>query len=325
MMLYMKAKLAKQKDPHDRYFKYVMGNPEVMRAFLLAHLPSNIIKYLDLNSIVCCKSDFIHKKLSLKKVDILYQIKIVNTNKTLFILPEHQRTVDKFMLLRHFEYCLAIMRYFIDHDKKTKLPLVLPLVIYNGTRQHAKNLSVLDFFGAPAGLIKRVLFQPIQVINLNEAKIISQSSQNTKLVLMELVMMLINDDDFVERGKILMPYLTRLQQQGEEDFIVATFNYIISAVDQENAQQFIDRIKKIMSDNIGGTMASVADQLVESGRKEGWQIGFAEGEARGELAGKRAMAKALLAEGVDVELIQKVSGLTLAQISKLERITETEA
>ena len=56
---------------------------------------------------------------------------------------------------------------------------------------------------------------------------------------------------------------------------------------------------------------------LEEGRTEGFEQGRSEGEASGRAAEKIEMAKAMKNEGIDVNTIVKVSGLSAEEIEKL--------
>ena len=64
--------------PHDRFFKTMMENPDIAREFLIANLPSDIIKLVDLDTIKFHKESFIDKQLKLNMVDVLVETKFNN-------------------------------------------------------------------------------------------------------------------------------------------------------------------------------------------------------------------------------------------------------
>ena len=56
---------------------------------------------------------------------------------------------------------------------------------------------------------------------------------------------------------------------------------------------------------------------LEEGRSEGERIGEARGRSEGEASGRAAVAKAMKSEGIDINTIVKVSGLSKEEIEKL--------
>jgi len=73
-------------------------------------------------------------------------------------------------------------------------------------------------------------------------------------------------------------------------------------------------------------MGSVAEQLLDEGFQkgiqDGIQIGEAKGEARGEavgkVKGKTEVARNLLSQNIDIKTISAATGLSIADIKKLE-------
>ena len=86
--------------PHDKLFRASMQNPEVARDFLMAHLPADLTKKIDLKSIVVCPNTFIDEELLLTESDVLIKCTIDEKEGFIYILAEHQSTKDQLMPFR---------------------------------------------------------------------------------------------------------------------------------------------------------------------------------------------------------------------------------
>ena len=84
-------------------------------------------------------SSFIDKIFQNREADIVYKTK----NRNIFILIEHQTKIDYSMPYRILEYEVAIIKSAIDiemiKNKKSKLPLIIPIVLYTGKKKWNAN------------------------------------------------------------------------------------------------------------------------------------------------------------------------------------------
>ena len=149
--------------PHDRFFKTMMAIPDVNREFLIANLPKDILAIIDLDTIKFHKESFIDQQLKLNMVDILVETKFNDTPGYIYVLAEHQSKPDKLMPLRIWSYMLKIMEYHTTQNKTKELPIVYPIIFYNGKKQYSYSTNLLDLF-ANKELAKSILgdLLPIQ-------------------------------------------------------------------------------------------------------------------------------------------------------------------
>ncbi len=101
----------------------------------MSYLPCDFKELIDLSQITVEKESFIEDGLRRKLSDIIYSVKTKN-NETAFVyvLIEHQSEPDYWIALRLWKYMLLLCE---RHKKDTeKLPLIAPLVFYNGTKEY---------------------------------------------------------------------------------------------------------------------------------------------------------------------------------------------
>ena len=147
----------------------MMAIPDVNREFLIANLPSNILDLIDLDTIKFHKESFIDQQLKLNMVDILVETKFNDIPGYIYALAEHQSKPDKLMPLRIWLYMLKIMEYHTTQNKTKELPIVYPIIFYNGKKQYNYSTNLLDLF-ANKELAKSILgdLLPIQLTALNQ-------------------------------------------------------------------------------------------------------------------------------------------------------------
>jgi predicted transposase/invertase (TIGR01784 family) len=100
---------------------------------------------LDLDSAALQNVSFIDEHLKAKEADLLYEVPWTRADGSteperppalLYLLFEHQSTVDAWMPRRLLSYMDRIWDRFVDdHPGTTRLPAILPLVLYHGARE----------------------------------------------------------------------------------------------------------------------------------------------------------------------------------------------
>ena len=94
-------------------------------------------------------------------------------------------------------------------------------------------------------------------------------------------------------------------------------NKAIDELEQVSGNEKLRRIAELKEKYIRDEQASI-EYTQDEGYKHGKEDGIAEGEVRGEAKGKTEIAKNLLKENINIELISKVTGLNLEEIEKLK-------
>ena len=109
----------------------------------------------------------------------------------------------------------------------------------------------------------------------------------------------------------IMPYLRdiaellhNIDESGGRDYVAIVLQYILERGELKDKQAFFELINAKISPEIGETIMSLAEQLK------------AEGKVEGKAERDIEIAKRLLAEGVDVAFIAKITGLSAVKIKE---------
>ena len=115
---------------HDKLFKDLFSDKEEAVKFINKYLELEIP--LKAEEIEVYKNGYITRMYQSKEADIVYKIK----EKNIFILIEHQSTVDRSMPYRILNYSVAIMNQAVEKNKMKrkdyKYPKVIAIVLYTG-------------------------------------------------------------------------------------------------------------------------------------------------------------------------------------------------
>lgn len=121
---------------HDKIFREILNNKQELESFMKKYLKCQNIKAQDIEKY---DTKFVTKELKIKESDIIYKVK----EKNVFILIEHQSTVDYYMPIRITEYCIELIRNVIkEKSKNTIYPLIYPIVLYTGNKKWDAPLTI---------------------------------------------------------------------------------------------------------------------------------------------------------------------------------------
>ncbi|NMO19621.1 transposase [Pyxidicoccus fallax] len=120
--------------PHDLFVRYTFGHPERAAAELRAVLPAYVVSEVDWASLRRESGSVVDPELRGTESDLLFIARLHSGHPVLlYVLLEHQSTVDPWMALRMLRYVVRqLERWRQEHPDSTVLPLIIPLVMYHG-------------------------------------------------------------------------------------------------------------------------------------------------------------------------------------------------
>ncbi len=156
-------------NPHDKMFKNAMKNMEVAKDFFHHYLPKSIRLLVDLESLVIQDNTYIDDNLRECQSDILFQVKIQDSLGFLYLLTEHQSTADPLMTFRLWQYMIGIWTDYVKQqkDKPKRLPLIIPMVFYNGEKPYDEPRDLRQIIEGTQELIEEHLFKEFHLIDTN--------------------------------------------------------------------------------------------------------------------------------------------------------------
>jgi predicted transposase/invertase (TIGR01784 family) len=122
--------------PHDALFRFVFGKPVHAASQLRAVLPAALLDRLDLTNLRPVNGSFVDEELTNRHCDVLMRTRLDGREAFVYVLIEHQSSPDRMMPLRMMRYLMRIWdRYLEQHPKAKRLPMIVPLVVYQGARR----------------------------------------------------------------------------------------------------------------------------------------------------------------------------------------------
>lgn len=283
--------LEKQKvnQPHDKLFKIVLN--EKREAAALINRVLNLRKKLEKEDIERYRTEHINNMFEKTESDMVYKIK----NKDIFFLIEHQSTIDYRMPARILKYEIEIIEEALKGKKLTKknykIPMVIPIVLYIGTRKWNVKKSIQE--------CQTEIPEQINM-NIGEYNIVD-----------------VNDytNDELEADEFFYSKMMLLEKLTKEEEIFQTLGRIAENEKDETNKLLLKRIialilkGKLSEEKIESEEIDMMLEVIEKGYEKQRKLG--------KLEGILETARELLKFGMNKEDIQKVTKLTKKEIEKL--------
>ena len=123
-----------------------------------------------MRSLTICPNSYITPDLEEKISDILYKAKTIkNADCYIYTVVEHQSTATWDMPIRVLQYQLAIIAsYLRQYPKKRKIPIVIPLLVYNGKKSpYPYSLDITELF-YDQELAKKIFAKPAYLVDITK-------------------------------------------------------------------------------------------------------------------------------------------------------------
>jgi len=118
--------------PHDALFKRVFSDTTHAAGEFRSVLPPALVAALDFKSLSLCPGSFVDQNLRERHTDLLYSVYLREREAFLYLLFEHQSTVDVLMPYRLLSYiCRVWERWVRENPKAPRLPAVIPVVLHH--------------------------------------------------------------------------------------------------------------------------------------------------------------------------------------------------
>lgn len=313
--------------PHDRFFRSAMANPRVAREFFEHNLPDNIKKIINFKKLEIKKESFIDDKLKLQITDLLFATEFNCHSGYIYLLVEHQSVPHKLMPFRLLKYSFAIMEHHLKNTKFKQLPIVFPMVFYNGQKKYNHSTNIFDLF-ADKQLAENIFFKPFQLIDLTQISD-EQFKNFLHYGVLAKTMKHIFAKDFLPVFKRLIIELKGLENDGELEYIYTILSYIFTAGRIIDLEEFRETVKSGLSNVDEEKVMTLAELCRREGRKIGLQEGLQQGRQEGKREGKREgkqealqsviIALELIKQNLSVKQIAARTNLPIAEIEKIKK------
>ncbi len=266
--------------PHDKFFKLSMGEYRVAYEFFSEHLPSTILTKIDLTTLKLENHSFIDENYKSSEADIIYSAKMANVTGYLFLLCEHQSTVDQLIAFRLWMYINRLMEMHIKQNPNTALPFIYPLIIYTGQENWDAPLDFFSLFGEHQTLAREWLLKPFHLFDIHKAND-DEMIKRRWSGLVEFALKYRQAQDFKKFLQTLLPWVHEIEKRGSSGFSLGknVLKYVLDGTVAKDFDLFAQSVQAHLSTKLGDEMTTMAQELMRRGQEKGIVQGVHQGEA----------------------------------------------
>ncbi|HZI03793.1 MAG TPA: Rpn family recombination-promoting nuclease/putative transposase [Archangium sp.] len=327
--------------PHDLFARYTFGHPERAAAELRAVLPAHVVSEVDWASLTREPGSVVDPELRETESDLLFTARL-HTGRPLllYVLLEHQSSVDRWMALRMLRYVVRhVERWRQEHPKSELLPIIIPLVMYHGPDgAWTAPRRVEDLFDLPEGEAERERWRALvprfeYLLDDLTAEREAALSARPGPPLARLAWLVLRYGRTGEMARKLPDWVALFAQvqagpEGAEHLVVV-IHYLVWTEDKAVHAAARQVLHSVMdAERAEELMGTWAEEMIERGLQQGRVEGLARGREEGREEGLqqgliRGRAEAILRilsarrVHVDEEARQRI--LTCADMATLDR------
>jgi predicted transposase/invertase (TIGR01784 family) len=290
--------------PSDSAYKFLFSNKRIFHQLLTSFVPEEFVEDLSPEDLFPVDKSFVSEEFITRESDLIYRVKRGEREVYVYILLEFQSTPDKTIAALLLSYIMRLYETFLKTSKAGKLPAVFPMVLYNGLEEWKVPENI-------ANLIEHTISDDY-IPHFRYFKIIERDiAEDTLFELNNLVAAVIYLEKQRDAKKLKHAIENVVEMIAREDILdVKQFavwaKRMLTVPDTEDLIQEIQTITEVES-----MLTHIADQIREEG--------IAEGIAEGENAKAISTAKRMVEEGLDTEMIVRVTGLSRETVKTLRR------
>ena len=287
---------------HDKIFKEMLSDKKSTVDFINSFLHLNLVE----DDIEKYEKEFRTSEFSNVEADVVYKIK----NKNVFILIEHQSSVDYKMSYRIMRYKYAIIESAIDKkrlkEKSYRIPMVIPIVLYTGKRKWQK-LLINDIEEKVEGYAENWLeYTLIDVNKFSKEQLLADNLIITKAMLIEKS----KNKEELYRNIEEVINIQKEKKAFDNLQLEKLITYELSETEDKNIMhEFIEKIRDIEgSEEIMTNASRIINREIRKERKAGLEQGIQQGIA---LVAKKLKGK------MEIKDISQITGLSETEIENL--------
>ena len=293
--------------PHDSLFKDTFSQLEHAQGLIRSVLPKELVERMDFSTLQLQPGSYLDEELKPSQSDLLFSIVLSGQRVLIYLLVEHQSSVDDLMPFRLLRYMVRIWEdHFNTHPNAKSLPVILPIVFYHGdhdwngptSMQQLYDIDVATWSGI-AKYVPQFSFLLDDVTHLPNEWL----QQRPMSAVSKLVVLVLRDARFVQDLPSFLrqwhEFIDSLEWTwSERELVKKVIQYILQIMERLGADTVLEAIQQEILTAPKEVVMSAAEELIQRGFQRGIQEGERVGEQRGRqeglVEGKRSTLSKML-------------------------------
>jgi len=319
---------------HDRFVRYTFSQPERAAAELRAALPSHVVSSVDWSSLQRESGSVVDPELRQTETDLLFTARLCTGHPVLlYVLLEHQSTVDRWMALRMLRYVVRLVEYWRqEHPESEQLPVILPLVMYHGEDgAWTAARRVEDLFALPGegeeeqerwrALVPRFKYL-LDDLTAERAEALLARPGPPLVRLAWLLLRYGRSEELARKLREWVALFAQVLEEQEGNEHLKTVLHYLLWIGDEAVHEATGRVLDSVVDarRAEELMRSYGEELMERGRQQGFTRGRETGREEGLLRGRaEAVLRLLTGRGFHVDEASRQLILSCSDVATLDR------
>lgn len=313
--------------PHDTFVRHTFDHPENAAAELRAVLPEHVVSQVDWSSLRVESGSVVDSDLRETESDLLFSAHLRGGHPLLlYVLLEHQSSVDRWMALRMLRYVVRLLeRWRQHHLDSTTLPLIIPLVMYHGPDgAWTAPRRVEDLFEFPGAaheqwraLVPRFEYL-LDDLTAEREEALKARPGPPMARLAWLALRYGRSEELARRLPEWVALFAQVQAGPEGDSQLAVLVHYLLLMGDRAAHSAAGQVLNLVvgRQRTEELMRSYGEELIEQGRQEGLARGLARGVIRGRA---EDILRILTARGMHLDEQARQRILTCTDVATLDR------
>ncbi|AEX86179.1 hypothetical protein Marpi_1798 [Marinitoga piezophila KA3] len=325
---------------YDQLFKEIFSDKEMLVEFI--NLFVKKLKNYDIQpeNITIEKTKFTDLKYGDRESDLLFKIKYEENELFLYLIIEHQSSVDYLMQFRILEYMVRIWKKYINENKEQskrksfKLPPIIPVVFYNGKRRWtAENWFMRKIINWEefSVYVPQFKYEIIDLSQIEEKDLLKAKNALSLLLAVEKL----DKEEISKSLKEIKEVLEKLPENEKEKFgeyingiikvLVKREKIIDTDIEFEEIKEvnyMFENFVRTVEEAIKESKEKAKIEGLEEGRREGLEEGRKEGRKEGKEESRREIAKKLLLKKFGNKIESIIYKLDYADNDVIEKIID---
>ncbi len=311
---------------HDKGYRRLFSHKKNFIEFLNSFTDLTKGEIIEEDSVEQMETSFVGKDFADKEADLIYRAKIKGMDIFFYFLFELQSSVDFTMVFRLLIYIYSLWLYIFNNTdekererKEFKLPLVIPMVLYNGSDEWTAARTFKEY------------------LNLSGYENLDEYAIDFKYLLINVNKL--GDDELKQVGNLISSIFLLDKKQNIVKLISnldTVFNNIKN-LSKDDQVLFFDWIRDVLFAKVGNKQAEALEgaiknfekgddekmtyaiqRLIDELRDEGKQEGKMEGKMEGRKEGLAEVVKNMLMGGYSLNEIIKLTGFNSEEIQSIK-------
>lgn len=162
--------MSRKQTPHDGTYRRLFSHAIMVEDLIRRFLAPPWIERLDFSTLEMVPAHYVSSELEQRESDAIWRLRYRPNGEWfyIYILIEFQSSILRFMAIRVLTYIMLLYEDLISKKRLTKsgkLPPVVPIVLYNGTRPWTAPLQVADLIESIPGSERHIPHFEYKVID----------------------------------------------------------------------------------------------------------------------------------------------------------------